>query len=167
MVAIPKAKVLPEPVGARPLTSRPASASGRAAAWMGNGSVMAPRVRTLTRSAGTPRSAKVRVMNQLSRGGRGGGPSRHFTPRARQGWRKSAGLLASALDDGVTPAGYFGRVIAPALPLEADAELGRPRQRVPAVGHQVVGRQHLPYAGGVVRDNRGSQRPAGGQKFIV
>ena len=31
----PKARVLPEPVWARPSTSRPASASGRVRAWMG------------------------------------------------------------------------------------------------------------------------------------
>ena len=35
----PKASVLPEPVCARPSTSRPASASGRARAWMANGVV--------------------------------------------------------------------------------------------------------------------------------
>ncbi len=33
----PNAMVLPEPVGARPQTSWPARASGRIAAWMGNG----------------------------------------------------------------------------------------------------------------------------------
>ena len=35
----PNASVLPEPVCARPRTSRPASASGTAAAWIGNGAV--------------------------------------------------------------------------------------------------------------------------------
>ncbi len=39
-MARPKARVLPEPVGARPQTSRPARASGSAAAWMGNGASM-------------------------------------------------------------------------------------------------------------------------------
>ena len=32
----PNPRVLPDPVGARPATSRPASASGITAAWMGN-----------------------------------------------------------------------------------------------------------------------------------
>ena len=40
---MPKASVLPEPVGARPQMSRPARASGMVAAWMGKGSVM-PRL---------------------------------------------------------------------------------------------------------------------------
>ncbi len=43
MIAIAKARVLPEPVGARPETSRPASASGSVAAWIGNGVVMPSR----------------------------------------------------------------------------------------------------------------------------
>ena len=36
----PKAMVLPEPVGARPHTSRPSSASGMVAAWMSKGCVI-------------------------------------------------------------------------------------------------------------------------------
>ena len=40
---MPKARVLPEPVGARPQTSRPARRSGMVAAWTSNGAVM-PRV---------------------------------------------------------------------------------------------------------------------------
>ena len=55
---MPKARVLPEPVGARPQTSRPARASGSVAAWMGKGSVMPRPARRSTSSAGTPRSAK-------------------------------------------------------------------------------------------------------------
>ena len=53
----PKASVLPDPVGARPATSRPARASGMTADWMGNGSVIAAASRQAHRSAGTPRSA--------------------------------------------------------------------------------------------------------------
>src|SRR5580693_6138898 len=54
-----KPRVLPEPVWARPRMSRPASASGSAAAWTGNGSVIPWSSRTSTSGAGTPRSAKV------------------------------------------------------------------------------------------------------------
>ena len=54
---MPKARVLPEPVGARPQTSRPARRSGSVAAWMGKGSVAPRRVRTSTTSSGTPSSA--------------------------------------------------------------------------------------------------------------
>ncbi len=53
----PKASVLPEPVGARPATSRPARASGMTADWMGNGSVIASASRRAHRSEGTPSSA--------------------------------------------------------------------------------------------------------------
>ena len=55
---IPKARVLPEPVGALPQTSRPARASGMVMAWMGNGSMIDLRSRAATMSEGTPREAK-------------------------------------------------------------------------------------------------------------
>ena len=54
---IPKASVLPEPVGAFPHTSRPARASGMVMHWMGNGSVIDVRLSAATMSEGTPRSA--------------------------------------------------------------------------------------------------------------
>ena len=50
----PKARVLPEPVGARPDTSRPVSMSGITAAWMGVGSRIPARRRRATKSSGTP-----------------------------------------------------------------------------------------------------------------
>ena len=49
----------PDPVGARPHRSRPASASGMVASCTSKGSRMFWARRTATRSAGTPRSAKV------------------------------------------------------------------------------------------------------------
>ena len=55
---MPKARVLPEPVGALPQTSRPAMASTTVAAWIGKGATMERRARASTMSAGTPRSAK-------------------------------------------------------------------------------------------------------------
>ena len=56
----PKARVLPEPVCARPSTSRPASASGRARAWMANGCGRCPaRASAVTSGPGSPSSAKV------------------------------------------------------------------------------------------------------------
>ena len=52
MSGTPNAMVLPEPVGARPHTSRPARASGIVAAWMSNGCVIPPFASAATRSAG-------------------------------------------------------------------------------------------------------------------
>ena len=54
---MPKARVLPEPVGARPDTSRPSRTSGRVRAWMGKGSLMPRAAREAAMDAGTPRSA--------------------------------------------------------------------------------------------------------------
>ena len=56
----PKARVLPEPVRPRPSTSRPESASGMVAAWIGNGLLMPSASSAATRFAGTPSSAKPR-----------------------------------------------------------------------------------------------------------
>ena len=57
MTGMPKPSVLPEPVGARPVTSRPASASGMTAVWIGNGAVMPAASRRAQRSSGTPSAA--------------------------------------------------------------------------------------------------------------
>ncbi|CAM5535352.1 hypothetical protein SVIOM342S_09685 [Streptomyces violaceorubidus] len=59
--ASPKASVLPEPVRARPRTSRPASASGRVAAWIGNGRVTPRAVIVSTSTGGSPRPSKEAV----------------------------------------------------------------------------------------------------------
>ena len=56
---MPKASVLPDPVGALPQTSRPARAGGMASDWMANGSVMPRAAREATTAAGTPRSEKL------------------------------------------------------------------------------------------------------------
>src|SRR5512140_391321 len=58
-IGIPKASVLPEPVGARPEMSRPARASRIAAAWIGQGAVLPRLTSASMRSAETPRSAKL------------------------------------------------------------------------------------------------------------
>ena len=58
IVGRPKARVLPDPVRPRPRTSRPASASGMVAAWIGNGSVMPSRASRSTMRSGRPRAAK-------------------------------------------------------------------------------------------------------------
>ena len=55
----PNASVLPEPVGARPQTSRPARTSGMTAAWIGNGSVIPAAAIALQMVGGRPRSANV------------------------------------------------------------------------------------------------------------
>src|SRR5690606_10068172 len=58
----PKARVLPEPVGARPSTSRPASPSAIVAAWMANG-VVIPRAASASQmKAGTPSCANERAV---------------------------------------------------------------------------------------------------------
>src|ERR1700733_5115145 len=64
-----KANVLPEPVGAWPKTSRPESASGTVAAWIGSGSVIPSVVRRSTTRVLTPRSRKE-GMERSVRGGR-------------------------------------------------------------------------------------------------
>jgi hypothetical protein len=56
---MPKAIVLPEPVGARPQTSLPASAGGIAIDWMGKASVMPRAASEATVASGTPRSEKL------------------------------------------------------------------------------------------------------------
>lgn len=53
------AAVLPLPVCASPMTSRPDRASGSASAWMGVGLVKLSRVHASTSSGHTPASAKV------------------------------------------------------------------------------------------------------------
>ncbi len=59
--ASPKASVLPDPVRARPSTSRPASASGRVAAWIGKGSLTPRPVIVSTSAGGSPRASKEGV----------------------------------------------------------------------------------------------------------
>ena len=54
----PKASVLPEPVSARPSRSRPASASGSVAAWIGNGVLMPRRCRPVSSGCGSRSAAK-------------------------------------------------------------------------------------------------------------
>ena len=55
---MPKARVLPDPVGAFPHTSRPARASGSVMVWIGNGDVMPLASSADTMSDGTPSTAK-------------------------------------------------------------------------------------------------------------
>ncbi len=63
-IGMPKASVLPEPVGALPQMSRPANAAGMVAVWMGSGLVMPNFCRRALISAETPRSVKE-VMTKL------------------------------------------------------------------------------------------------------
>ena len=51
---IPNANVFPDPVGARPQISFPASASVNVAAWISNGSVMPDLARARQINSGTP-----------------------------------------------------------------------------------------------------------------
>src|SRR4051812_2751057 len=53
------ASVLPDPVRARPRTSRPARASGSTRVWMAKGASTPVRARAVTSGAGRPSSAKV------------------------------------------------------------------------------------------------------------
>src|ERR1019366_10016651 len=57
-MGMPKASVLPEPVGALPQMSRPASAAGMVAVWIGSGLVMPNFCSRALMSAETPRSVK-------------------------------------------------------------------------------------------------------------
>ena len=81
-----KASVLPDPVWARPSMSRPASASGSTAAWIGRGVVMPSSARTATRAAATPRAANV-----PPGAGRGAGCGPERRDRVVRGW--PAGML--------------------------------------------------------------------------
>ncbi len=58
----PKARVLPDPVFALPVMSRPVRASGIASSWMGNGASMSRRASSAARSSATPRPEKVPVV---------------------------------------------------------------------------------------------------------
>ena len=62
---MPNASVFPEPVGARPMTSRPSTRSGMVSAWMVNGCVIPEALSASTMAAGTPSSA-----NDVGRGTR-------------------------------------------------------------------------------------------------
>ena len=71
----PNASVLPDPVRPRPSTSRPARASGMAAAWIGKGSVMPSRARRSTSRPVSPRAAKpLSSVTSLGPAGGGGVP---------------------------------------------------------------------------------------------
>ena len=59
--ATPKARVLPEPVGALATMSRPATASGIDASWMGKGASIPRAERRATRAGATPRSLNEMV----------------------------------------------------------------------------------------------------------
>src|SRR3954447_24392056 len=74
---MPNAIVLPDPVGARPHTSRPASASGSVADWTGNGVVMPRDSRPPVMRAGTPSAAKVGEDMGVAPSGRGGHEPAH------------------------------------------------------------------------------------------
>ena len=73
---MPKAMVLPDPVGARPQRSRPAQPSARVRVWMAKGARIPRAFRVETSSGGTPRSAKVVVMLIANSGVRDGQVSR-------------------------------------------------------------------------------------------
>src|SRR3954454_23743370 len=91
---MPKASVFPEPVGARPQTSRPASASGMVAAWIGNGSTMPSAASAATRSSGTPSEANgtgtgdidLLGLIESSRSGRRADPGSRHSPRDPVPW---------------------------------------------------------------------------------
>ena len=90
-MARPKARVLPEPVWPRPSTSRPRSASGRVAAWMGNGAAKPALVNARTRGPGRPRSANEGMPEAgavQSTSGTAGwwGAGRSDWSRAARGW---------------------------------------------------------------------------------
>jgi hypothetical protein len=65
-IGMPKASVLPEPVGALPQMSLPASAAGMVADWMGSGLVMPNFSKRALMSAETPRSEKEEMMKLQS-----------------------------------------------------------------------------------------------------
>jgi hypothetical protein len=75
----PKASVLPDPVGDRARTSRPASTSATTSCWMAKGVSMPRAASALTTARDTPRSAKDCVFKTVRllaadgpRGGSGG-----------------------------------------------------------------------------------------------
>ena len=86
----PNARVLPEPVWARPRTSRPARASGRARDWMANGPMMPRAASAVTRR---------RVHAQLGEAGLGrlGESGGRGERRVERGARIAARFLAALL----------------------------------------------------------------------
>ena len=100
--ASPNASVLPEPVWPRPSRSRPARASGRVAAWMGNGAVK-PSVASArsqrfgqTECAERGHPGRGYGPQHLGRGGRGGGAGRTGVARGPLGVRRSRSGLGAA-----------------------------------------------------------------------
>ena len=85
--------VLPEPVRPRPRMSRPASASGSVAAWIGNGTVMPASASTPTSRPGTPRSAKLASSRA--------GLDVAWAAAATRGWRCAAWSCGAGLCGGV------------------------------------------------------------------
>ena len=57
-IGTPNASVLPDPVSARPHTSRPCNAIGIASVWIANGWAKPAAARPRSMRSGTPRSAK-------------------------------------------------------------------------------------------------------------
>ena len=117
----PKARVLPEPVSARPSMSRPASASGRVRAWIGNGVSMPRRCEAGEQALRQPQGGEVgraggRVegrgqrLLKLADRGRAGLAARPGgavgTAGARRSARRVAGTSAGAVPAG---AGAGGR----------------------------------------------------------
>ncbi len=94
--ASPKASVFPEPVGAMPHTSRPASASGRVAAWIGKGRSIPLFSRAGSRALG---HAEVREPGRRESRGKGGhktpiGQGRRWPTRCDVSWARPAPMSA-------------------------------------------------------------------------
>src|SRR5271165_1688066 len=90
-----KPRVLPEPVCPRPRMSRPASASGSVAAWIGNGAVMPAAASAAKSGAGTPAAAKETA---------GAAATARFARRRLPRWadeRRSAGRTDKSKTSGV------------------------------------------------------------------
>ena len=83
IIGTPKASVLPDPVRARPQTSRPSMATGMAAVWIMNGWANPIAASPASTRSGTPRAAKPVGVSTGGRAaiGRGG----WWTERRRGG----------------------------------------------------------------------------------
>ena len=131
--------VLPEPVRPRPRMSRPASESGRVAAWIGNGVRMPVPVRTSTSGAGTPKSAKVMLSAATSErpagADRGAGAAGSRPPWAGPAWTGPGWTGPACMGLGCVELGW-------PVPGWPAAGLPRPRRRrrarVWSIGRAVI-----------------------------
>src|SRR6266508_3488898 len=121
----PKAKVLPVPVRAWPITSVPVTASGMASAWIGNGWVTPTASKASAIAGETPRSRNVvSAISPLSPSARPAGQGLGLAADRRRGGTGGNGavnvLLGGSLPGGASVARYAAVMSDAAPPAHVD-----------------------------------------------